>query len=196
MNAGRMIGERILMALIALWLAAVVAGPVFGFESLYSDIKAAKVGDIVTVIITEKTLASNSSRMSTGKDSKLSVQGEQGTGALDFIQGFSVSANIGRGHEGSGSTERRGSIIGRMAAVVVEVLDNGNLVIKGEKEILINDEKEILVLSGIVRPEDISTNNTVYSTDIANTQITYKGKGLVSSGSKPGIFARIIGWFF
>ncbi len=191
-----MILKSAVQVLMLLSVMLLVSSPVFGFESLYSDIKAARVGDIVTVIITEKTLASNSAKISTGKETKFSTSGEQGTGGLDFIPGFSVSAEIGRGHEGSGSTERRGSIIGRMAAVVVDVLDNGNLVIKGEKEILINDEKEILVLSGIVRPEDISTNNTVYSTDIANTQITYKGKGLVSSGSKPGIFARIIGWFF
>ena len=54
----------------------------------------------------------------------------------------------------------------------------------------------MLVLTGIVRPEDISTGNVVYSTDIANTRITYKGKGLVASGSKPGIVARIVSWFF
>lgn len=180
-----------------LTLALIVsASTLFAFDSLYSDIKASKKGDIVTVIITEKTLASNSSKISTGKETKFSTAGEEGTGGLDFIPGFSVSANVGREHEGSGSTERRGSIVGRMAAVVEEVLENGNLVIRGEKEIVINDEKEILVLSGIVRPEDISTNNTVYSTDIANTQITYKGKGLVTSGTKPSIFARIIGWFF
>ncbi len=174
----------------------VSASGVLAFDSLYSDIKATKKGDIVTVIITEKTLASNSSKISTGKETKFSTQGEEGTGGLDFIPGFSVSANVGREHEGSGSTERRGSIIGRMAAVVEEVLDNGNLVIRGEKEILINDEKEILILTGVVRPEDVSTNNTIYSTDIANTHITYKGKGLVTSGTKPSIFARIIGWFF
>jgi flagellar L-ring protein precursor FlgH len=164
--------------------------------SLYTDLKARGVGDIVTVVITEKTLATNSSKISTGKETKFSTEGENGTGAFDFLTGFSMSANIGREHEGAGTTERTGSILGKMAAVVTEVTAGGNLVIKGEKEIAVNDEKEILVLTGIVRPQDISTNNIVYSTDIASTQITYKGKGLITSGSKPSIFARIIGWFF
>jgi flagellar L-ring protein precursor FlgH len=83
-----------------------------------------------------------------------------------------------------------------MAAVVTEVNANGCLVIKGEREIVINDEKETLVLTGMVRPRDISTGNVVYSTDIANAQITYKGKGLVTSGSKPSIIARIVSILF
>lgn len=167
-----------------------------GFESLYSDHKASKVGDIVTVIITERTLATNRARMMTEKESKFSASGNEGTGALDFIPGFSFDASLGRGHDGQGVTERSGTIIGRMAAVVTEVLENGNLVIRGEKEIMINNEKETLVLTGTVRPEDILMNNTVYSTNLANTSISYKGKGLVNSGSKPGIFARLIGLFF
>jgi flagellar L-ring protein precursor FlgH len=165
-------------------------------ESLYSDVKAASVGDIVTVVIVEKTLASNSSKIATGKDTRFSATGEQGTGALDFIPGFSASANLGKQHEGSGATERQGTIVGRMAAVVVEVLDNGCLMIQGERQIVVNDEKETLVLSGLVRPQDITTSNVVYSTDMANATITYKGKGLVTSGSKPGIIARIVSLFF
>jgi flagellar L-ring protein precursor FlgH len=182
--------------LVFVILAATSFSTAFASGSLYTDLKAHGVGDIVTVVITEKTLATNSSKISTGKETKFTTEGDDGTGALDFLTGFSVSANIGREHEGAGTTERRGSIVGRMAAIVTEVTDGGNLVIIGEKEIAVNDEKEILVLTGIIRPQDISTSNIVYSTDIASTQITYKGKGLVTSGSKPSIFARIIGWFF
>jgi flagellar L-ring protein precursor FlgH len=165
-------------------------------ESLYSDLKASQVGDVVTVIITEKTLATNSAKISTSKDTKFGAQGEEGTGALDFVPGLSMDATISRGHDGTGVTKREGSIFGRMAAIVVEVLDNGCLVIKGEKEIVVNDEKEMLVITGIVRPQDITTGNQVYSTNIANTTITYKGKGLVSSGAKPSIISRILSLFF
>jgi flagellar L-ring protein precursor FlgH len=165
-------------------------------ESLYSDVKAHDVGDVVTVIIMEKTLASNSSKITTGKDTRFATQGEEGTGGLDFIPGFSAVANISREHEGSGVTERKGSIVSKIAAIVVERRDNGCLVLRGEREIVINDEKEMLVLTGTVRPHDISTSNLVYSTDMAETKITYKGKGLVTSGSKPSIIARIISLFF
>jgi flagellar L-ring protein precursor FlgH len=165
-------------------------------ESLYGDLKASKVGDVVTVIITEKTLATNSAKISTSKDTRFGAEGQEGTGALDFVPGLSMDATISRGHDGTGVTKREGSIFGRMAAIVVDVLDNGCLVIKGEKEIIVNDEKEILVITGIVRPQDITTENQVYSTDIANTNITYKGKGLVTSGSKPSIVSRILSIFF
>lgn len=167
-----------------------------GYESLYSDVKAARVGDIVTVVILEKTLASNSSKLSTDKATSFLVNGDEGTGGLDFIPGFSATADMERVHEGNGTTERRGSIVGRMAAVVTEINPNGCLVIKGERELVINDEKETLVLTGTVRPRDISTGNVVFSTDVANAQITYKGKGLVTSGSKPSILARLVSLIF
>jgi flagellar L-ring protein precursor FlgH len=166
------------------------------YESLYSDVKAAGVGDIVTVIILEKTLASNSSKISTGKATSFALAGEEGTGGLDFIPGFSANADMARDHEGNGVTERRGSIVGKMAAVVTEVGASGCLAIKGEREIMINDERETLVLTGMVRPRDISTGNVVYSTDIANAKIIYKGKGLVTSGSKPSILARLVSIIF
>jgi flagellar L-ring protein precursor FlgH len=164
-------------------------------ESLYSDLRATRVGDVVTVVIVERTLASNSAKLSTEKDTRFFTQGE-GSGGLDMIEPFGLNANIGREHEGTGVTERRGSIVGRMAALVVGVTENGNLEIRGQREIVVNDEKEILTLTGVVRPQDVSTDNVVYSTDIANTQIEYKGKGLVASGNKPGILTRIISLFF
>lgn len=181
----------------ALVLSALL-GPSTGaaYESLYSDVKAAVVGDVVTVVILENTLASGSSKISTDKATTFATTGEQGAGGLDFIPSFSAGADMSRTHEGNGATERRGSIVSKMAAVVTEVNANGCLVIKGEREIVINDEKETLVLTGMVRPRDISTGNVVYSTDIANAQITYKGKGLVTSGSKPSIIARIVSILF
>jgi flagellar L-ring protein precursor FlgH len=186
----------LVQGMLMITMVAASSGTCGAYDSLFSDVKAKQVGDVVTVVIVEKTLASNSSKSSTGKDTRFSTQGEEGTGGLDFIPGFSVGANISKEHEGTGVTERRGSIVGRMAARVVGVTDNGCLRIQGEREIVINDEKEMLVLTGVVRPEDISTDNLVYSTDMAGTNITYKGKGLVTSGSKPGILARLVGLFF
>ena len=163
--------------------------------SLYTDLKAVNVGDVVTIIILEKTMASNSSGLDTEKESRFFTEGS-GTGPMDFVNPFSLSANIGREHEGRGSTERAGSIVGKMAATVVSVTPNGNLEIEGKREIVVNDEREILTITGTVRPQDISTDNIVYSTEIANTQIEYRGKGLVTSGSKPGIISRIVSLFF
>jgi flagellar L-ring protein precursor FlgH len=187
----------------SLWIRLGVAGLLFMSipagcrtqESLYTDLKATDVGDVVTIIILEKTVASNTSGLDTEKQSSFSTDGS-GTGPMDFVNPFSLNANIGREHEGRGSTERAGSIVGRMAATVTAVTLNGNLEIEGTREIVVNDEKEILTIKGTVRPEDISTDNIVYSTAIAGMQIEYKGKGLVTSGSKPGIISRIVSLFF
>jgi flagellar L-ring protein precursor FlgH len=163
--------------------------------SLYTDLKATSVGDVLTIIILEKTMASNTSGLDTEKESRFFTEGS-GTGPMDFVNPFTLSANIGREHEGRGSTERTGSIVGKMAATVIALAPNGNLEIEGTREIIVNDEKEILTVTGTVRPQDISTDNVVYSTDVAGMQIEYRGKGLVTSGNKPGIISRIVSLFF
>jgi len=163
--------------------------------SLYTDLRAADVGDVVTIVILEKTMASNSSELDTEKISRFYTQGS-GTGTLDMVEPFGLSGSIGREHEGSGSTERAGSIVGKIAATVTGVASNGNLEIEGKREIVVNDEKEILTITGTVRAEDISNDNVVYSTYVSGLQIEYKGKGLVNSGTRPGIISRILSLFF
>ena len=79
---------------------------------------------------------------------------------------------------------------------VTEVRANGDLVIEGDRKITINEEEEFLSLKGVVRPEDIGPGNLVYSTDIAEADISYKGKGVVTSGSRPNILVRILSWIF
>ena len=182
-------------ALIGLCAIACMSTECLAVKSFYTDVKAMDIGDVVTVMIVEKTLASNSSSIITEKETKIGTEGE-GTGPLDFIPAFGLDGTITKEHEGLGTTSRRGSIVGQMAAVVVEVLDNGNLRIQGEKQIVVNDETEILVVTGIVRPQDVSGENVVISSDIANTEITYKGKGMVSSYSRPSILTRLLTFFF
>jgi flagellar L-ring protein precursor FlgH len=180
---------------VAVLLFIFSPGAAWAQGSLYTDLKAMDVGDVVTIVILEKTMASNTSGLDTEKESRFFTEGS-GSGPMDFVNPFALSANIGREHEGRGSTERTGSIVGKMAATVVGVAPNGNLEIEGTREIVVNDEKEILTVTGTVRPQDISTGNVVYSTDIAGMQIEYRGKGLVTSGNKPGIISRIVSLFF
>lgn len=184
-----------LAALLGLCLIAGLTTECLAVKSLYTDVKARDVGDVVTVMIVEKTLASNSSSIITEKETTVGTEGE-GTGALDFIPAFGLDGTVTKEHEGLGTTSRRGSIVGQMAAVVVEVTDSGNLVIQGEKQIVVNDETEILVLKGIVRPQDVTGGNVVISTDIASTEITYKGKGMVTDYSRPSILTRLLTFFF
>jgi flagellar L-ring protein precursor FlgH len=165
--------------------------------SLYADVKARSVGDIVTVAIVERASASNTSRLSTRRSTEFNTEnGEGGTGLFSFVPEFGLSAELAKDHDGSGQVSREGRLTARMAAVVTEIRPNGDLVISGEREVWINEEQETLALTGVVRPEDIGSGNVVYSTDIAEAKISYKGKGVVTSGSRPNIISRILGWIF
>jgi len=164
--------------------------------SLYADTNARSVGDILTVAIIERSSASNNTRISTRRDTKFEAKGGPGTGALDFIPDFGMSAETSRDHQGTGELSREGRLTARMAVTVTEVKPNGDLVIAGEREVQVNDEKDLLQLSGVVRPIDIRDGNVVFSTDIANAKILSRGKGQITNGTKPNVFARLLGWLF
>ena len=165
--------------------------------SLYADVKARAIGDIVTVAIVERASASNTSRLSTRRNTEIDYRnGAGGTGLFSFVPEFGLSADLGRKHEGSGQLSREGRLTARMAAVVVDIRPNGDLVIHGEREVWINEEQEILSLAGVVRPEDIGPGNVIYSTDIAEAKISYKGKGLLTDGSRPNLLVRVLSWIF
>ncbi len=164
--------------------------------SLFADVHARALGDILTVAIVERASASNSSTISTSRKSKFQNKADAGTGALEFLPDFGMSADLGSDHTGAGQLSREGRLTARMAVTVNEVRPNGDLGIAGEHEVQVNDEKEILQLSGVVRPIDIREGNVVFSSDIANAKITYKGKGQMTNGTKPNVIARVLGWLF
>jgi flagellar L-ring protein precursor FlgH len=164
--------------------------------SLYADVKARSVGDIVTVSIQERTQGSNSSKLTTKRKDKFEHAGQEGTGSFDFIPDFGLSAEFQKDLEGTGQQSRSGMLTARMAATVVKVRPNGDLEITGEREVEVNGETEVLTLSGVVRPADIGSGNVVLSSNIAEAKIAYKGKGVMSKGTKPSIFARVLGWIF
>ncbi len=164
--------------------------------SLYADVTARAVGDIVTVAIVERASGSNASKLTTRKSTKFNNNATEGTGVMSFFPEFGMSAELGRSHDGSGQLSREGRLTATMAAVVVEVRPNGDLAIEGEREVGINEEVEILKLTGVIRPEDIGPGNVVYSRNIADARITYKGKGVVTSGTRPNLLVRILSWVF
>ena len=156
---------------------------------LFEDIKATRVGDLLTVVLIESTNASKSSSFEAdktvnvdlpqptlfGKDNHFRINGNQ-------ILENSVSAT--RDISGEGDLEQENSLSGNVTVTVARVLSNGYLVIKGEKLITLNEGSEVVRISGLVRPNDVRSDNTVDSTQIANAKITYKGDGAVSNSSK------------
>jgi len=172
--------------------------------SLFKDHTARMVGDIVTVIVSEATDAENKGSSEFDKNTKVSG-GIRVDGFLDYmfpgwfepmepIKNMDIDPTEKSG--GSGKTSQGNTFTTRITATVIEVLPNGNLVIEGTKAIKVNEEKQDLVLKGVVRPEDISPMNTVLSTQIADVEMFYKGKGPVSQRNKPGIISKIFNWIF
>jgi flagellar L-ring protein precursor FlgH len=163
--------------------------------SLYTDRKAQRVGDILTVLISEESSASRTAKTYTQKKDEVATSGG-GTGILDFIPLFSGGVDYKNLHDGTGRTSRQGKLWATITTKVVEVLPNGDLRIEGKKTVLVNQDKEEITLKGLVRPEDIGPDNTVLSIYVADAQIEYKGKGAVDAGQKKGIILRILDWFF
>ena len=160
--------------------------------SLFTDIKAFKVGDIITVIIEENTTASSDAQTATNYKNETS--GGAGTGTLSFIPLWGLDSESK--YKGDGQTDRQGSISGEMTAKIVEVLPNGNFKVEGKRLIRINGEHEMILVSGIVRARDIDAKNRVRSTHIADAEIVYDGKGVVDAGHEPGLFTKLVNWLF
>lgn len=164
-----------------------------GSRTFFKDQRARNVGDILTVKveISDKAAFENTSaRSRTGSDS-VGVTGALGT-AIDAIAlPSSMSASNLAGDsstsssKGTGSIDRSEKLSTNVAAVVTQLLPNGNLVIEGRQEIRVNYEIRELIVAGVVRPEDIASDNTIESTKIAEARISYGGRGQISDVQQP-----------
>jgi flagellar L-ring protein precursor FlgH len=166
---------------------------------LFEDLKAHRVGDILTVRLVEQTAASTTSSTTTSRSSSASLAnptifGRQPT--FDGIPLFDGSLSGESEFDGSGASNQSNSLRGDIAVTVVERYPNGNLFIRGEKWVTLNQGKEFIQLSGIIRPYDIGPNNAVLSTQIADAQISYSGKGVLAAANRMGLFARFFNSVF
>ena len=174
-----------------------VKGQDFGqSQSLYADIKAHQVGDVLTVLIVEQSRASNQVETKTEKKTQINTSGGPGIGSLDFIPMFSAKADNSNKYNGKGENLRAGSIRAKMSVTVVDIRDNSDLVIEGHRIIGINGDEEAIYVSGVVRSKDISPDNTIESYLIADAEISYTGKGNATTASRPGFFTRLLNWVF
>jgi flagellar L-ring protein precursor FlgH len=164
-----------------------------GFGDLFSDPKARRAGDVITIQIAESSSASNSADTSTDRGSSLSAGISELFGVdTSTLQNLSVSGEMESGFEGSGSTSRSGKLNAYITARVVEVMPNRNLKIIGSREIMVNNEKQIMTIYGVVRPRDISENNVVLSNFVADARIAYSGAGIVDDRQRPGWVANAL----
>ena len=150
-----------------------------------SDRRAKKVGDILSVTLSETFSSNKAVTNSSGKTDNIGVEVGP-TGIMRNFAGLGGSASKTNSFSGSMATNQSNSLSGTLSATVVRVFPNGNLEIKGQKKLRITEGTEYIRLTGIIRPQDISTSNSVSSAKIAEAQIEYVGAGILDSASKPG----------
>lgn len=171
--------------------------------SLYEDVKARRLNDLVTIKVVENISGSGKADTNASRDSSLDAGIDDLFGApLDFNYknfwghgyAFSPTAKGSMKDEfkGTGETTREGKLIGTITAKVVEVMPNGNLVLESRKEITINNEKQFFVLRGMIRPDDVAADNTILSSKVADAQVYFVGKGVVQDKQSPGWLVRLL----
>ena len=175
--------------------------------NLFEDRKARRLNDLVTINIIESLSGSGTADTSTSRNSSgdyqltnlFGMETDFGIQNLAFLnKAFgdssefdpSVQGSAKSDFKGKGDTNREGELIATITAKVVEVMPNGNLVLEARKELTINEERQILVLRGMVRPDDIAMNNMVMSNKIADAEVFYVGDGVIQDKQKPGWLVR------
>lgn len=156
--------------------------------SLFSDTKARRVGDTLTILINENANASSQANTKTSKTEGLNYGPGFGP-LLRFIKNFGVSGSIN--DNAAGATNRTDNLTAQIAVVVKQVLPNGNLLVEGHRSVGINAETQNITLTGVVRPQDVSFSNTIQSALVADAQIKFDGKGPVGDKQHEGIITRI-----
>ncbi len=161
---------------------------------LLEDIKPRRVGDMLTVMLQEKTDAKKSADTDTKKATDASITASSFLGTPVTYNGReALETKLSSAYDfaGEGESNQSNSLTGSVTVTVVEVLVNGNLVVQGEKWININHGEEYIRLRGIVRPSDIGPDNTILSERVANAEIQYSGDGAIADASEPGWLVKL-----
>ena len=167
-------------------------------QSLFADPKANQTGDALTVIIQDNATASNQTSTTTSKNNTTTISSTiPGAGnILDFIPLHTLDSQAGNNYAGNGATSRSARLTARITVTVAGVKPNGDLIIEGVRTMKINGEKEAIYLSGSVSPAMVRRDNTVLSSNVADLQIEYTGRGTISQGTRPGVLVRFLNWIF
>ncbi len=171
-------------------------------RGLLADLKACNVGDIVTVVITESTKAGDEASTQADKVSGVKVGITSLLGlSMPQMNAFkdntitaenAIEGAVGNTSKGQGKTERQSAFTSFLATRVIQILPNNNLVIQGQRQMRINNETEVVTLSGVIRPEDLDSSNTVNSTKVAEARLEISGFGVISDKQRQGWLTRII----
>lgn len=195
--------ERNSLSLVEEKIAQPSEGAIYNAKSknLYQDNRARQIGDLVLVKIVETSSGKKTAETKTSRDSSL-------TGGISSLFGFeqslltkggqhtpsltSLNADMANNFQGKGETKRDSTVTATISAKVVEVTMDGNLMIQGYREVRVNNETQHIIISGLVRPTDISQDNSILSSNIADARIEYTGTGALAAKQQPGWLTGVI----
>ncbi len=172
--------------------------PLYGIER-----RQISEGDIITIYISESTSAAQQASTRTEKESSLAGSLEAGWEQISNLLG-NETINQERlyrfggedQYEGSGQTSRRSNVRAVVSSIVTEISETGNLYVEGIHHVKVNNEVETIRVAGLIRPQDISPSNSVYSYQIAKAEISVNGVGVVASKQTPGLMTKVFNWLF
>lgn len=173
-----------------------------GGMDLFNDIKARRIGDIITVKLQEKMDAKKKAATNAKKSNATDISAPTILGGTVGLAAGGVNLlgqdkfDSSHNFKGQGDASQSNSLSGDISVTVVEVIPNGNLVVRGEKWVTINQGEEVIRFAGIVRPADISPDNSIPSTKVADARIIYSGDGVVSEATTQGFLARFFSNFW
>lgn len=179
-------------AALTCWCAVTTAVSLYDeekFQALTADRKARVVGDLLTVMIYENASASTTADTTSGRSAGVGVSAS--VQSRDYRAGISTNNDF----EGRGTTQRTGRVLAQLTVTVRQVLPNGDVMLAGIQDLEINGERQTIKLEGRVRPQDISENNTVLSTRVADAHISFVGDGVLADRQKPSWWHRLLTWF-
>lgn len=187
---------RCTTCIVAIALAATTAAaahakdlyPGSRWAAMASDRRASEVGDVITILIHQNSESVNSAQSNSGR--RTSIGGGLSAGAISE----SGEISLGSTHRGGGELRRTERMAAQLTVTVQAVLPNGDLIVGGTQWLQVNGNRTNIRVRGRVRPDDISSHNTVVSMRVADAMIDYDGRGFVNRSAKPGLISRIFGF--
>jgi flagellar L-ring protein precursor FlgH len=179
-------------------------GSLFSEDSrpdFFADMKARRVGDIITINIVETSRANKTATTSTRRSNEIdssidALFGLEAPGKIPTPFGLNLTNGVKGSYSsqfsGSGSTARNENITAKISARIIQVLPNDNLVVRGSQEIMVNNEKQYITVQGVIRPADVATDNSILSTYLADARIEYTGQGDLTNKQREGWLSRAL----
>lgn len=161
-----------------------------GYQPLFEDRRPRAMGDILTIVLDEEVSASKNSQSNAGRSGSASLELAQLPDVLDTLAEYGFDISGENDFTGSGGSRANNSFTGTITVSVLEVMNNGNLRVRGEKQIAINQGTEFIRFSGVVNPRTITAQNTVPSTQVADARIEYVGDGYINEAQHMGWLQR------